>query len=861
MRYSLLVLIILLFTAVLDASYIRSIRLGSFPTQEIADKSLSQLEIFVLNHSNIIDLEVENEFEFKSRRSGNYYITLVEPFTKREVLQEVLDTLRLEYPGIYVTKLKSMPAFSEDVIIDSKPSYVERLHLEEQLNIKKEIDNALELEKTLKINEQEKAAKINENNAMHQSKSNYNYVYFTLLLLLAVVFFILIKKLLIYKKENESYINKEMISEEKYNQLNLELERKEKLLCHVSHELRSPVTAIMGLTHLVLENELSKSQKDYVSKIENSSEYLLGLLNNLLDVSKMHAGELKIEKSEFNLDDVISYVLSVNSIEAKKNNVHLSIDSAKDVPSSIIGDSLRLGQVLVNIMGNAIKFTKNGEITLGIKNIESYANSLKLQFSVSDNGIGMSESQVDNIFKSFYQADDFTSRKFGGTGLGLAISKQLVEMMNGEIRVQSRKKIGTTFTFTIQVHLKDSTNKRQYRLPSKKFLNKNILIVDSSNKNVIPLIKSLGYFQYKTSSISSFEHDIVDNDEYDIVIISNTKLSKLALHKLSEMKKEFSTKIVVLNELYGGVKSDNIENFKIDAFLNIPCTQQSVLNILMELYSEKKPLINENSIHKNNKFNSMNGKKMLVVEDNELNHKVIAGLLSKTGIEATFVNDGIEAVELIKKNIPFNIVLMDINMPGMNGYDATREIRKDEAYNKIPIVALTADVMDESISEAYACGMQGHIAKPIIVDIFYKKIIDILSNTVSFTVNDRVNEISTSRRDEMVELSIGIGLNRCNNDIEFYKSILRDFKNMYKKSFQTIESLCEKNNFKQARQMSMDIKDISLNIGAYNLCESAATMEYELEKGKRSDWREFLTQYSTTLEKLLLEIEKYLATH
>ena len=631
-------------------------------------------------------------------------------------------------------------------------------------------------------------------------------------------------------------------------------------MSHVSHELRTPMTAIMGLTHLVLESELTKLQKDYILKIESSSEHLLNLINDILDVSKIQAGELKLEKSEFNINDIFEYVFSVNAMNAKRNATTFSMDVALDIPSKVVGDSLRLGQVLINLIGNAVKFTHDGEVSLSVRKVSAVSDTIKLEFSVIDTGIGMTEEQVNNIFNSYYQAEESTSREFGGTGLGLAISKELVEMMGGEIKVSSEKGVGTTFTFSVVLKLKDPENKRYYRLPSSSMLNKKILIVDSSNKNVISLIKSLGYFNYKTNAIPSFEESVIENQiKFDIVIINQYNLTKQAVNAIYAMKKSMNTKLVVLNEIYSGLNKDILGDISIDAYLQVPSTQQSVLNMIVDLYVSKNLDKRSRKTSMKDKLKVMSKKKILIAEDNDVNQKVILGLLSQTGIELTFVDDGHEALDLVKKDIHFDLVIMDINMPKMNGYEAAREIRKTSKYNSLPILALTGDVTDEAVSKARESGMQGHISKPIIIDIFYKKIFDALNAKTIDLVNHEKIEFQKEHKDDGYnELSISVGLARCEGDKEFYKSILKDFKSMYINSAISLEELCNNKSFKEARRMSMDIKDVALNIGAYNLCESAAGMEYEFEKGERSNWRELISYYENILNILFKDIDKYL---
>ena len=864
MKFIYLFIFVIFFSLTLNAEYIRSIRIGTYPSLVVAENSLVEIDNFVLSQKTIEDLIQSNDFIFKVRESGKYYVIVAEPFTDRKTLQEVLDTLRLEYQDIYVTKLKNMPKRArKEETLDSVVEDKKEIVAEDQ-NFIKEEEITLKTPVPIEIKQvalpETKIIKVVKK--VEKSKENFPlYISIAVILFTSILLF-LMRYLLLMRKENEQLKNKTMIYEDRLQKSTLDVNTKDELLSHVSHELRTPMTAIMGLTHLVLESELTKLQKDYVEKIENSSQHLLNLINDILDVSKIKAGELKIEKIEFNINNILDYVLNVNAINAKRKSVILTMDVDKDVPSKVIGDSLRLGQVLINLIGNAVKFTQNGEVNLSLKVYSKFADDLKLEFAISDTGIGMTEEQVENMFNSYYQANDSTSREFGGTGLGLSISKELIELMDGEIKVSSQKDVGTTFTFTASLKLKDPENQRQYRLPSSSMLNKKILIVDPSNTNVIPLIKSLSYFNYETDSVASFDdYRLEVKTEYNILIINQYNITTTAIEVISNMQKQYKTKLVILSELYSVIESSLLESLQVDSYLQVPCSQQNVLNMIVDLYVAKNLDTRSRKMTRKDKLKTIPNKKILVAEDNDINQKVIQGLLAQTGIELTFVNDGQEAVDLVYKNIHFDLLLMDINMPNLNGYQATREIRKSSKYKDLPILALTGDVMDDAVSKVVASGMQGHIAKPIIVDIFYKKIYDMLNSTKINIINNDIN-IDVDEKlvieDQFSELSISVGLGRCHSDEEFYHSILEEFKSIYVNSSVNLKELCDAGKFKEARRLAMDIKDVSLNIGAYNLCESAATMEYEFEKGERSNWKEFISFYNIQLAKLFKDIDEYL---
>ena len=879
MRY--LFILLLLFSSIVHAEYLRTIRIASFTTEVESQQALAEVKEFISTYENILNLQQEWGFEFKIRESGRHYIILVEPFRQREILQEVINTLRINYTDVYVTSIKNKNILNqkpeiiplEPIGIESDPqeavSEVEKLIInQDELSVAEETAKVEEviapevvaqtIEKT-EIPKPIKEAQSKEFFSTNLDESN-QYIWQAMSFGFFIIILYLLRKILKYKKENETYFNNELIHREKHNQLSLEIKDKEKYLSHASHELRAPMTAIMGLTHIVLGSDLAVQEKEYIKQIESSAANLLNIVNDILDVSKIKAGELQLEKVEFNINDILNYVLNTISLQAKNNNTNCLADIEKDVPSHLIGDSLRLGQVLINLLGNAVKFTKDGEVSLVVKKLSSSSDNITLEFIVADDGIGMSPKQLETVFQSFSQANESTSRKFGGTGLGLSISKELVKMMNGEIKVRSELGRGTTFSFSIVFKLKDHLNKRQYRLPSSKLLSKRILLIDSSDTNAIQLIRMLGYFKYKIHAIPSFEETVLDEDmKFDIVIINKVQLSSLSVERLMKMQNKQKFKVVILSELLSSLNNNAHKSFEADAYLQIPFTQQSILNMIIDLYVSKK-LDNKSRVKTSkNILLDVIDKKILVAEDNEVNHKVISGLLRGTSIEVTYVLNGQEAVDAMLSAKKFDLILMDVNMPIMNGYEATREIRRHTKFDAIPILALTADVMDEAVEEALASGMQGHISKPIIIDIFYKKIYDALDMPKEIKEIAETEKISLEPEDsEYEEISISLGLERYKNDKNFYNSILKDFKKMYMNSPLDLKELCRVGNYKKARHKAMDIKDISLSIGAYKVCESAATMEYSLEKGPQSNWEKLIDFYEVELLKLFKDIDKYL---
>ncbi|WP_457745034.1 ATP-binding protein [Sulfurimonas sp.] len=863
MKYIIIVLVILYTT--LDAStYIRSIRISSLTNAKVADKTLNKVKEFLYSHADILKLQKKYDFKFKIVKSNKYYIVALEPITNRQDLQKILDVLRKRYKSAYPKKLKVLPkvkrVIKEEALKEKKATVVANtLPIIEKKkvflatapkaiqSIKTDLNkNAKKLEEIVYKKTDSSSIAID----FFKKYSLYFETFFLLIILIELIYLILLKRSNNFLKSKSEMMAFDVVDKTR------KLQAKEKLMSHVNHELRNPMSAVLNLSQLVLENELPIYQKENVESIEHAAQKALEIINDILDVSKINSGELNLESKEFNINSVIEHVLGTTYLQAKQNKVDIILDIDDTVPVNVISDSLRLGQVLINLLSNAIKFTKNGEIRLIIKKKKIKAQSIVLEFTISDNGIGMTPGELEQIFKSYNQGSSATARKFGGTGLGLTISKELIEKMGGKIKVRSQKDVGTTFVFTINVKMFDIDNKRNYHLPSSEYLNKKVLIVDSSNKNVIALLRAFRYFRYKTHVISDLDDELLkEKINFDIIVINQMQLSESAISKLQKMhfKNRVNSKIILTTDRYTKIDNEIMSKVDISGYLKMPFTQQNVLNVLIDIYGIKEPQAPTTINATKKMLAQMESKKILIAEDNVLNRKVITGLFANTGMNLTYAENGLEVINLIKKDSKFDLILIDIEMPIMDGYDATKEIRKYEENNSIPILALSANNNKEAADKAFAVGMQGYIQKPIILDDFYKKIYDALSNVIKINIDKNFND------EEIVsELSVIRGLEELNNKDNFYKSLLLDFKNIYLSSPQSFELLIQDEKFKEAIMLARDIRDVALNIGAYGICECVASLEYELEGKDFTGISKALNNYETHLLRLLDEIDIYM---
>ncbi len=592
---------------------------------------------------------------------------------------------------------------------------------------------------------------------------------------------------------------------------------KSSFLANMSHEIRTPMNGVLGMIELALGSDPSDKTQEYLFHAKRSSTALLSIINDILDFSKIEAGKMAVEPVEFYLGDIFEECVNMFKHEAASKSLELVVSAPVKSLGTLIGDRLRIQQILVNLLGNAIKFTKQGEIVISARPLERGEEQVMLEFSVRDTGIGLTEEQISRLFSPFEQADGSTTRKYGGTGLGLTISKRLIEIMDGEMWVESTPDVGSTFFFKVPLERQKRAKRCTLEVPEdvKKM---KFMVVDDNDSARMVMTDTLDFLQLDSTPLASGAEALAqlqasnhEANHYDVVLLDwrMPDMDGLEVAKQILGDPAFSyhpdptgspetrlPKIIMMTAFGHDQTIHQAKKIGIDSFLLKPMSPTTLLDAILLIFGmnvERKKECKKDGIDKAQLIQRLGGSRILLVEDNAINQRVAREILESVAISVTVVGNGQECLDILEQE-RFDLILMDIQMPIMDGHLATKRIRSQSRFDDIPIVAMTAHALTGDREHCIASGMDDYVTKPVVIEKFFETIskwIKPQNNTSQLPMpnassTDAPENLSEENLPELDGIDVQSALRRLGGNMALFGEMWRDFRVDHQKSVESL---------------------------------------------------------------------------
>jgi two-component system sensor histidine kinase/response regulator len=662
--------------------------------------------------------------------------------------------------------------------------------------------------------------------------------------------------------------------EEKTREANAASIAKSLFLANMSHEIRTPMNAILGFSHLALKTDLTPKQADYVSKIRAASSALLSLINEILDFSKVEAGMLTLESGHFDIRDALDHTTAISAVKAAEKGVDVRIIVDESVPTTLLGDSLRLNQIVLNLISNAVKFTERGGVILTVRTVERNDPDLMLEIAIRDSGIGMTLAQQKNLFRSFSQADSSMTRRFGGTGLGLAISKQLVELMGGSIRVDSTPGAGSTFTFTVRMQIGETSMLASAaRIDELRGLR--VLIVDDNpaSREILHTLFESWSVQADLVASGSEAIAFLENAEeqgrsYDLMLI-DWKMPGMdgieAVEAIQESDKLTRLPTIMMVSAYAREEAmANAQRAGISAFLVKPIDPALLLQQISHFIGEQRSLTGaagQTQMSVPMVAPELRGAQILLVEDNEINSEVAYEILTDGGLVVDLAANGQIACELVlDSGHRYDAVLMDIQMPEMDGITATKRIRERIPSETLPIIAMTAHAYEQERQNCLRAGMNDHVAKPIDPEVLMRTVERWLkpirpggrSTTSASPAEPIASPASpTDLPASLPPFDLRVALGRVNGKSALLRKLIVSFGVKYRNGILTLKNDIDNGAMDEARRLAHTLKGVAGSLELRKVAEAARQLEDALAHRELKDMETLVDRLDQALQPAL----------